>query len=390
LLNGMQDYYQILQVASAAEQEVIEAAYRRLAKKYHPDVDTSSGATSRMQTLNEAFTVLSSPAKRADYDRIRVWHAPSQHAELHEAVRRSRLAEEGAILQKMIADKERRRAATAQVKQQQAEEAANQEKARADEALRRAEAAREKQERAEEAVLRLKAMAEEARRQAEADRAIKEQAEEASRLASLQIESARRHVDVELRRRRDAEEALARMEASIQESRRVIEQEGQRVINRERERAIEAQQRAEEAKRSFEAAELELRAKADAEAARAIAAQVQRKFPSGAPMTPASEMVVHLRRLQDAFSEPPPHIESRAPTALIAAVMESRAPKALIAAVVVDEVLEEKRASSVRSLSTSGGKRTKSGVVARWLAFFPSLMDDLFTYGTVKGKGLEG
>jgi curved DNA-binding protein CbpA len=377
LLNGMKDYYQILQVASAADQEVIEAAYRRLARKYHPDVDTSPGATSRMQTINEAFTVLSSPAKRADYDRIRIWHAPSPQVELHEAVRRGQLAEEGAVLQKTLADQERRRAALAQEKLQQAEAAANQQKARADEALRRAEAARERQERAEEAVLRLKAMAEEARRQAEADRAIKEQAEEASRLASRQIEVARRHVDVELRRRRDAEEALARMEANIQESRRVIEQEVQRVINRERERAIEAQQRAEEAKRSFEAAELELRAKADAEAARAIPAQVQRKLPSGAPMTPASEIVVHLRRLQDAFSEPPP-------------CMESRARRALIAAAVVDEVLEEERASSVPSSSTSSRKRAKFGVVVRWLAFFPSLVDAFFTSGTAKGKGLEG
>ncbi len=373
----MKDYYQILQVASAADQEVIEAAYRRLARKYHPDVDTSPDATSRMQTINEAFTVLSSPAKRADYDRIRIWHAPSPQVELHEAVRRGQLAEEGAVLQKTLADQERRRAALAQEKLQQAEAAANQQKARADEALRRAEAARERQERAEEAVLRLKAMAEEARRQAEADRAIKEQAEEASRLASRQLEVARRHVDVELRRRRDAEEALARMEANIQESRRVIEQEVQRVLNRERERAIEAQQRADEAKRSFEAAELELRAKADAEAARAIPAQVPRKLPSGAPMTPASEIVVHLRRLQDAFSEPPPS-------------MESRARRALIAAAVVDEVLEEERASSVPSSSTNSRKRAKFGVVVRWLAFFPSLVDAFFTSGTAKGKGLEG
>lgn len=368
----MQDYYQILQVASAADQEIIEAAYRRLARKYHPDVDTSPDATSRMQTLNEAFTVLSSPAKRADYDRLRVWQTPSQHVELHEAVRRIQLAEEGAVQQKAIADQERRRAATAQQKLQQAEAAANQEKARADEALRLAKAAHERQERAEEAALRLKAMAEEARRQAEADRAIKEQAEEASRLASREIASARRHVEVELRRRRDAEEALARMEANVHESRRITEQEVQRVIKRERERAIEAEQRAEEAKRSFEAAELELRAKADAEAARAIPAEVQQTLPGGAPMTPASEIVVHLRRLQDAFSEPPPRTESRARSALIAAA-------------VVDDVLEEARASSVPSPATSSRKRTKPGVVVRWLAFFPGLMDAL--YGQGEGSG---
>ncbi len=356
----MEDYYEILQVASAADQDVIEAAYRRLAKKLHPDVDASPGATSRMQTLNEAFTVLSSPAKRADYDRTRVWHSQPEEVELHEAVRRGQLAEEGAVMQKAIADQERRRAAAAEEKLQQAEEAANQEKARAAEALRRADAARERQQRAEDDALRLKAIAEEARRQAEADRAIKEQAEEASRRASFEIESARRHVDVELRRRRQAEEALARMEANIQEGRRIIEQEVHRFINRELERAIEAQDRAEAAQRSFEEAELELRAKADAEAARAIPAQGQRKLLSGAPPTPGSEIVVHLHRLQDAFGEPPPR-------------KESQTRKALIATAVVDEVLEQKRASSVAPSSTNSQKRTMVGVVDRLLAWFRSV-----------------
>ncbi len=62
-----QDYYLILQVQPNADPEVIQAAYRRLARKYHPDVEDNDPA--QMQKLNEAYEVLSSPDKRAAYDR---------------------------------------------------------------------------------------------------------------------------------------------------------------------------------------------------------------------------------------------------------------------------------------------------------------------------------
>jgi len=62
------DYYAILQVHPNAEPEVIDAAYRRLAAKYHPDVNSSPDATARMQQINEAHRVLSDPARRAAYD----------------------------------------------------------------------------------------------------------------------------------------------------------------------------------------------------------------------------------------------------------------------------------------------------------------------------------
>jgi hypothetical protein len=65
------DYYKILQVDPDAEPEVIAAVYRRLAAKYHPDVNRSSDAERRMKALNEAYEVLSSPQKRAQYDRER-------------------------------------------------------------------------------------------------------------------------------------------------------------------------------------------------------------------------------------------------------------------------------------------------------------------------------
>ncbi len=70
-MNIKADYYKILQVDPDAEPEVIGAVYRRLAAKYHPDVNRSPDAERRMKQLNEAYEVLSSPPKRAQYDRDR-------------------------------------------------------------------------------------------------------------------------------------------------------------------------------------------------------------------------------------------------------------------------------------------------------------------------------
>lgn len=62
------DYYEVLQVHQAAEPEVIQAAYRRLSLKYHPDVYHGSDAQQRMARLNAAYAVLSDATKRAAYD----------------------------------------------------------------------------------------------------------------------------------------------------------------------------------------------------------------------------------------------------------------------------------------------------------------------------------
>jgi len=64
-----EDLYEVLQVSPKAEPEVIQAAYRKLAAKYHPDVCTLPDAKQRMQALNAAFEVLSDPVKRVEYDR---------------------------------------------------------------------------------------------------------------------------------------------------------------------------------------------------------------------------------------------------------------------------------------------------------------------------------
>lgn len=60
--------YKVLQVDREAEPEVIDAAYRRLAVKYHPDKDPSASATARMAEINAAYEILKDPRRRAAYD----------------------------------------------------------------------------------------------------------------------------------------------------------------------------------------------------------------------------------------------------------------------------------------------------------------------------------
>jgi DnaJ-class molecular chaperone len=63
------DYYEVLGVARTASADEIKRAYRKLARKHHPDVNpTDKTASGRFKELNEANTVLSDPAKRARYD----------------------------------------------------------------------------------------------------------------------------------------------------------------------------------------------------------------------------------------------------------------------------------------------------------------------------------
>ena len=64
------DLYRVLQVDPSADPEVIEAAYKRLAHKYHPDHNTGDPvAEEQMKRINEAYRVLGRAGPRADYDR---------------------------------------------------------------------------------------------------------------------------------------------------------------------------------------------------------------------------------------------------------------------------------------------------------------------------------
>lgn len=64
--------YRVLQVDPCAEQEVIQAAYKKLSLKYHPDVNSSPEATQKMQEINEAYRILGNPILRAEYDQVGV------------------------------------------------------------------------------------------------------------------------------------------------------------------------------------------------------------------------------------------------------------------------------------------------------------------------------
>jgi curved DNA-binding protein CbpA len=65
------DPYKILQVDPEAEDEVIQAAYRRLAQKYHPDRSTGQAAIDRMVAINAAWETIGDPKRRATFDQAR-------------------------------------------------------------------------------------------------------------------------------------------------------------------------------------------------------------------------------------------------------------------------------------------------------------------------------
>jgi curved DNA-binding protein len=65
------DYYEALGVEPGAGEAEIKAAYRRLARKYHPDVSKEAGAEERFKSVNEAYEVLRDKDKRAQYDQLR-------------------------------------------------------------------------------------------------------------------------------------------------------------------------------------------------------------------------------------------------------------------------------------------------------------------------------
>ncbi|MEP7378211.1 MAG: DnaJ domain-containing protein [Chloroflexota bacterium] len=61
-------HYKVLMLAEIADREIISTVYRKLAQRYHPDVDSSRAAALRMADINEAYAVLRDPDKRRKYD----------------------------------------------------------------------------------------------------------------------------------------------------------------------------------------------------------------------------------------------------------------------------------------------------------------------------------
>lgn len=64
------DYYKIMGLSRTASQDEIKRAYRKLARKYHPDVSKEKDAEAKFKELGEAYEVLQDPQKRAAYDRL--------------------------------------------------------------------------------------------------------------------------------------------------------------------------------------------------------------------------------------------------------------------------------------------------------------------------------
>lgn len=66
-----QDYYKTLGVNAGASDDEIKAAYRKLARKYHPDKNKDAGAEDKFKSVSEAYEVLHDKQKRASYDNLR-------------------------------------------------------------------------------------------------------------------------------------------------------------------------------------------------------------------------------------------------------------------------------------------------------------------------------
>jgi curved DNA-binding protein len=83
-MNG-KDYYEVLEISFEATDRQIKEAYRRLAFQYHPDRNASDpGAVERMKSINEAYAVLSDPAKRQRYDSLRQSYGTSAYDRFRE------------------------------------------------------------------------------------------------------------------------------------------------------------------------------------------------------------------------------------------------------------------------------------------------------------------
>ena len=64
------DYYEVLGLSKNASEDDIKKAYRKLAKKYHPDINKAADAEEKFKEINEAYEVLSDPQKKATYDQF--------------------------------------------------------------------------------------------------------------------------------------------------------------------------------------------------------------------------------------------------------------------------------------------------------------------------------
>lgn len=125
------DLYAVLQVHPTAEPEIVDAAYRRLARMYHPDVNKAPGAHETMIRINLAYEIIGDPAKRAAYDRDRAnrqqteWQAWTERAERE---RRERAEREQSQRQAQAECERRERAERAEREQRERQTQAERER----------------------------------------------------------------------------------------------------------------------------------------------------------------------------------------------------------------------------------------------------------------------
>lgn len=70
MAENKRDYYEVLGLSKGASDEEIKRAFRKLAKQYHPDVNKEPGAEEKFKEIGEAYSVLSDPQKKAQYDQF--------------------------------------------------------------------------------------------------------------------------------------------------------------------------------------------------------------------------------------------------------------------------------------------------------------------------------
>ena len=80
----VRDYYEILGVDRSADEQTIKRAYRKLAKKYHPDTNKGNAmAEEKFKEATEAYAVLSDPEKRKEYDQFGHENSDGSYREYH-------------------------------------------------------------------------------------------------------------------------------------------------------------------------------------------------------------------------------------------------------------------------------------------------------------------
>lgn len=95
----MKTLYEVLEVSEKASDEVIEKAYKVLAKKYHPDLQTPENkkmAENKMKQLNDAYETLSNKSKRAEYD------AGLQRIRKEEELRKQNTVDQNSVVQTRV------------------------------------------------------------------------------------------------------------------------------------------------------------------------------------------------------------------------------------------------------------------------------------------------